>query len=298
MEPATSKPTVILSALSLLVLAHPILAQAPAGTDWKTTQVARDIHQFRWGGHNALLISTPAGMVVVDPISPAAGPTMAREIRRLTPNHPLQAIVYSHSDHDHAAGAPALVAAMGQALAEVEIVAHEAAVPHILALDDPDLPLPTVTFAQRMAFRVGGRTVELHYLGPNHTDNMIVPFIPDAGVAFAVDFVFNDRVGWRDLPGWHFPGLFEAIAGLLEIPFQTMVFGHGQPGDRGTIQRQLTYYDDLTAAVRGAVETGLTEDQAAARIRLPDYAHWDDYDEWISLNVRALHRWLAQAPSN
>ena len=263
-----------------------------AARDWETTEIAPGVHQLRWGGHNALLISTPAGMVVVDPLAPSAGPVMADEVRRLAPGLPLQAIVYSHSDHDHAAGAPALVAALGQDLASVEIVANERAVPHIVALDDPELPPPTLTFSERLTIRPGGRAIELHYLGPSHTDNLVVPFLPDVGVAFAVDFVFNDRVGWRDLPGWDFAGLFRAIPGLLDIPFDTIAFGHGPPGDRSTIHRQLTYYDDLAAEVRAAVAAGWTEDEAAERIRLPAYDHFADYDAWLPLNVRAVHRWL------
>lgn len=288
---------------SSLALALALATSSPAGElaaqgsdstapDWETTEIARGLHQFRWGGHNALLISTPAGMVVVDPLAPAAAPVMADEVRRLAPGLPLHTIIYSHSDHDHAAGAPALVEAMDQDPASVEIVANERAVPHIVALGDPELPPPTLTFSERLTIRPGGRAIELHYLGPSHTDNLVVPFVPDVDVAFAVDFVFNDRVGWRDLPGWDFDGLFRAIPGLLEIPFQTMAFGHGAPGDRATIQRQLTYYDDLAAAVRAAVAAGWTEDQAAERIRLPSYSHFADYDAWLPLNVRAVYRWL------
>lgn len=72
-------------------------------------------------------------------------------------------------------------------------------------------PPPTVTFSERLTIRPGGRAIELHYLGPSHTENLVVPFLPDVGVAFAVDFVFNDRVGWCDLLGWDFAGLFRNI---------------------------------------------------------------------------------------
>lgn len=290
------RPTTLLfaSVLAAVSVPAPTWGQSAPTGDWETTRLAEGVHQFRWVGHNALLVSTAAGMVVVDPISPAAAPAMASEIRRLTPGLPLRTIVYSHSDHDHAAGAPALVEALGQRLESVTIVAQERAVAPIVALADPDLPPPTLTFAERLSFQVGGRTLELHYLGPSHTDNLVVPYVPDVGLAFAVDFVFNDRVGWRDLPGWHFPGLFQAIAGLLEIPFSTVAFGHGPPGDRSTIRGQLAYYDELAAAVRAAVQAGWSEDEAAARIRLPEYAGWADYDAWLGLNVRALHRWLVE----
>lgn len=36
---------------------------------------------------------------------------------------------------------------------------------------------------ERMTLAPGGRRIELHWLGRSHTDNLIVPFIPDVGVA-------------------------------------------------------------------------------------------------------------------
>ena len=89
------------------------------------------------------------------------------------------------------------------------------------------------------------------------------------------------------------PEFFDALAGLLGIPFETIVFGHGPAGDRASIQRQIAYYDDLTSAVRGAVEAGLTEDEAADTVRLDAYAGWGNYEQWFPLNVRGVYRWLA-----
>lgn len=264
---------------------------ANAQSDYETTEIADGVYQFRWQAHNGLFVTTDAGVVVFDPIEVEPARQLALEIQRIAPGAPIAAIVYSHSDADHSTGAAALLETMNQQSAP--IIAHEAAVAPIRERADTDQPVPTVTFAERMVFYIGGREIQLHYLGPSHTDNMIVPFLPDVGVAFAVDFVANDRVGFQSLPGWYFPDFFAAVAGLLDIPFDTIVFGHGPSGDRASIQRQIAYYDDLTAAVRGAVEEGLTEDQAAERVRLPEYAQWGQYDAWFSMNVRGVYRWLA-----
>lgn len=280
--------------------AHFLVVSAFIGADgsaaqmsFETTQVAEGVYQFRWQNHNGLFVTTPDGVVAFDPISVEAAGQFAREIRRIAPGSDLAAIVYSHSDADHATGAPALIAGMGGG--SVPIIAHEAAVAPIRDRGSADQPLPTMTFSDHMTFEVGGRSIELYYLGRSHTDNMIVPFIPDVGVAFAVDFVSNDRVGFQALPGWYFPDFFDAVAGLLQIPFETMVFGHGPVGDRASIHRQIAYYDNLAAAVRRAVADGLTEDQAADRIRLPAYAGWDQYEAWFPLNVRDVYRWVASA---
>ena len=97
----------------------------------------------------------------------------------------------------------------------------------------------------------------------------------------------------EDLATWYFPEAFDAVSGLLGIPFETVVFGHGPPGDRASIQRQIAYYDDLRTAVRDAVAAGWTEEQAAERIRLDAYSAWGNYEQWLPLNVRGVYRWLA-----
>jgi len=274
-------------AAMLFALPHPVGAQG----DFETSRVAEGVYQFRWQGHNGLFVTTPAGVVAVDPIGTDAARQFAREIKRVAPGMPLAAIVYSHSDADHATGAAAMLAEMGQP--HVPIVAHENAVAPIRSRASADQPSPTHTFTDRMVLFADSRPIELHYLGRSHTDNLIVPFVPDVGVAFAVDFVSNDRVGYRDLPGWHFPDFFDALAGLLRIPFETIVFGHGAPGDRATVQRQVAYYDDLVAAARRAIARGLTEELAMRSVRLPAYAGWGQYEAWFPLNLQAVYRWLA-----
>jgi glyoxylase-like metal-dependent hydrolase (beta-lactamase superfamily II) len=281
------------SVRSLQFLLALLFVPAAAAQDYEATEVADGVYRFRWNNHVGMFLDASGDVVVFDPINPDAAAVLAQEIHRIVPEANLAAIVYSHSDTDHASGAAVLREAFDTP--DAPIIAQENAVAAIRTNANPDQIEPTVTFAERMAFHVNGRRIELHYLGVSHTDNIAVPFIPDAGVAFAVDFANNDRVGYQDLPGWQFPEFFEALSGLLRIPFDTMVFGHGPVGDRATIQRQIAYYDDLTSAVRQALADGLSEDEMAAHIALPDYAHWDQYEAWMPLNARAIYRWLAES---
>ena len=285
-----SKPLRAAFTLGLLLAGASIFAPLSA-QDFETTEVADGVYQFRWIGHNALFVVSGDQVVAFDPISSEAASVFGREIQRVAPGTELTAIVYSHSDADHATGASALMAAFGQD--NVPIIAHERAVAPIRSRASAEQPEPTVTFSDRLTFDVGGRSIELHYLGPSHTDNLVVPFVPDVRVAFAVDFVSNDRVGFQELPGWYFPEIFDALAGMLHIPFDTVVFGHGMVGDRSSIHRQIAYYDDLRVAVRQAMAEGLSEDEVADAIQLPAYANWGQYEDWLALNARAVYRWLA-----
>ena len=261
-----------------------------AQAGYETTRIAEGVYQFRWQAHNGFFVVTPTGVLAVDPISMEAAAQYAEEIKKVAPSAPLRAIVYSHEDADHATGAPALMNAMG---VSVPIIAQRNAVPNLARAASPDLPVPTVTYQEFMSLTLGDRVIELHYLGANHSDNSTVVYVPDVKVAFAVDFVSNDRVGFQELPGWRFPDVFASVPRLLDLDFEVFVFGHGPAGDRDTIHRQIRYYDALRAGVRRAVESGWSEDRAAAEVRLPEYGDWGQYDAWFPLNVRSVYRWMS-----
>ncbi|MDE2719750.1 MBL fold metallo-hydrolase [Candidatus Palauibacter polyketidifaciens] len=265
-------------------------AAGDAPPQFETTEVADGVYQFRWGGHNGLFVVTSEGGFAFDPISVEAAATYAEEIRRVAPGVELAAIVYSHHHADHSTGAEVLREAFG---VDVPIYAHRNADAPLREAANPDLPPPTDTFNETMT--LAGGEIELHYLGRNNGDDIAVGFVPAHSLAFAVDFVARDRFGYQDLSGFHFPDQFDAIEGLLEIPFETIVFGHGPSGDRAAVERQLTYYRDLDAAVRAAFEAGLSEDETAETVLMEDYSHWDRYDDWRELNVRGMHRKLLAA---
>jgi len=257
--------------------------------DFVTTRVVDGVYQFRFGQHNTVFVETDDGVVAFDPLSTEAAGYYVDEIRRLVPDARLAAIVYSHRDADHATGAGVLREAFG---ADIPIVAHQNAAGPITAAADPDLPPPDSTFTDSLTLGHGPRRITLYYLGPSHSDDMVVALLPGQRLVFAVDFVSNDGLGYRDLASFHFPGEFDAIERLLALPFDRVVFGHGPSGDRAAIERQLRYYRDLEAAVQDGIERGLSEDSVVAVTLLPEYRDWRGYEAWRALNVRGMYRAL------
>lgn len=276
------------SVLAALALgASPLAAQEPR---FETTQIVDGVYQFRWIAHNAFFVVTDAGIVAFDPISLEAAATYAAEIKRVAPGKPLRAIVYSHHHADHATGATVLRRAFG---VDAPIIAHANARPRLMAQPDTALPLPDVTFADQLTLHDAARPVELRFLGRTHSDNMIVAYLPQQKLVFAVDFVGNDRVGYRDLPDFFFPDHFATLGRLQQLDYSRIVFGHGPPGDHATVDRQVRYYEDLRAAVAAAVARGASEEEAMRTVRLPQYERWGGYADWFPLNVQSVYRWMA-----
>lgn len=270
-------------------------AQEVEQSDHETTEIAEGVYQFRWQTHNSLFVVGEDGVLVVDPIGPEAARQLAVAVRERAPGKPLHTVAYSHDHADHASGAPTLFGELNRA----PIVAHELAEEKIAAQDNPDLPPPDITFSgeTHQVVDLGDRHVELRYLGKSHSDNMIVAYLPEEKIVFAVDFVSNDRVGYRDLPDYHYPEFLEAMRRLQELNYETVVFGHGPPGGPEAVDRQIRYYEALRDAVAEALDAGLTRDEAAERVELPEFADWAGYEDWLELNVRAMYGFLTEQTS-
>ena len=139
-----------MAALVLLPLACAAPTDEP---DSLASPVADGVYQFNAGTHNAFFVDTDGGVVAFDPISTEAAAGLATAIRGVAPDKRLAAIVYSHSDADHATGAPVLQQEFG---GDVPIIAQENAFPIITERGNPDLPPPDVTFADELTLRFGG----------------------------------------------------------------------------------------------------------------------------------------------
>ncbi|MXX72432.1 MAG: MBL fold metallo-hydrolase [Gemmatimonadetes bacterium] len=113
-------------ALTLPLACAPPADEPDQGVEVSHTEVAHGIYQLNAGSHNAFFVDTDGGVVAFDPISIEAAAGLAVAIRSAAPGKPLAAIVYSHSDADHATGAPVLQQAFE---GDAPIIAQERAFP-------------------------------------------------------------------------------------------------------------------------------------------------------------------------
>jgi glyoxylase-like metal-dependent hydrolase (beta-lactamase superfamily II) len=108
-----------------------------------------------------------------------------------------------------------------------------------VVLDPPDR-----TFADRAVLDLGGRAVELVYLGRGHTDNDIVVRVPDADVVCAGDLLENGAPPYfGDGYPLDWPATAEAIL-ALSGDRTVVVPGHGDPAGRAFLEASI---EDLHA---------------------------------------------------
>ena len=94
----------LLVLLGLAIVATGAAAQQPP--PFETRKLTDNAYVFRYGGHQALFVVTPEGVIATDPIAflrPVAATTYIAEIRKIT-QAPIRYLVYSHHHYDHIAG--------------------------------------------------------------------------------------------------------------------------------------------------------------------------------------------------
>ena len=211
---------------------------------------------------NAAFVVTPAGVVVIDSLgSPALATRLVAEIRKITPQ-PITHVIVTHYHADHIYGLQTFKA-LG-----AHIIAHSAAREYLnsetarLRLEASRQELaPWVNADTRLVeadewiegdkeLTVGGVRFQLKLVGPSHTPEDLVIYLPSEKVLFAGDIVFRSRipyVGKADSRHW-----ITALDTLLTFDAQIIVPGHGPLSHEAQKDMKLTR--DYLAYLRATME--------------------------------------------
>ena len=267
------------------VLAAPAQAQQPAAPPFATTKVTDNVYIFRYGGHQSMFIVTPAGVIATDPIGerrPAAK-AYIEEIRKIT-NVPIRYVIYSHSHFDHIAG--------GQPFKDLGavFVAHRNAKARIAALKPADVVVPDEEVDEKREITLGDTTLELNYVGKNHSDSTLVMRLPKEKIIFTVDWIPIQGVQFRGMSDTDVPEIEEGLKRVIAKDWETLIPGHPGPGGKQTgtkenAREQLAYLQDLSAAVKQAVNDNKSYADAQKEIKLPKYETWPNYGAFLPMNI-------------
>jgi glyoxylase-like metal-dependent hydrolase (beta-lactamase superfamily II) len=266
------------------------LAQAPAPT-FATTKVegTDNVYIFRYQNHQAMFVVTKAGVIATDPISygrPQAAKSYVEEIQKIT-KAPIKYLIYSHHHYDHIAGGKPFKDA------GAKVVAHRRAKERLAALKGLDVVVPDEAVDTKRTINLGGTTLDLHFVGRNHSDSSLVMHLPKEKLIFAVDFNSLGAVPSRLAVNDSYPVEWEAsLKRTLALKWDRMIPGHPGPGGRlGTradMEQQLAFMTDLSAEVKQASDTGKCFSPADTELKLPKYTTLLNYEQNLAWNV---HRW-------
>jgi glyoxylase-like metal-dependent hydrolase (beta-lactamase superfamily II) len=216
---------------------------------------------------NAAFVITPDGVVVIDALgSPALAEQLLIEIKKVT-EQPVTHVIVTHYHADHIYGLQTLKTAGGH------IIAHSAAKDYLYSelaqqrlIDSRQTIAPWINNDTRLVpadewittsttLTVGGMSLVVQPVGPSHTAEDMVVYIPQEKVLIAGDLVFRRRipyVGQADSGHW-----IEALDSLLKFEATVVIPGHGPLSTAAREDMQLTrdYLRHLRAVMGPAAQT-------------------------------------------
>jgi glyoxylase-like metal-dependent hydrolase (beta-lactamase superfamily II) len=264
------------------------LAQGQQQPPFATTKVdgTDNVYIFRYGGGQAMFIVTPAGVIATDPIGygrPQAVTTYLDEIKKIT-NQPIRYVIYSHHHFDHIAGGKPFKDA------GATFISHRKAKERLAVLKDPHTILPDETFDDKRTIRLGNTTLELTYMGLNHSDSTIVMSLPREKIIFTVDTVPVGGFLGRGMIDSYPLEWEEFLKKLTAMDWERLIPGHpgagGRLGTKQDAQDILGLLQHASAEVKVAAQEGKCWDGVEREMKLPKYASWPGYEAGLPFVLR------------
>ena len=267
---------------------------APAAPLFSTTKVdgTDNVYIFRYQGHQSMFVVTPQGVIATDPIGlyrPQAVKTYIEEIQKIT-KAPIKYVIYSHHHYDHIAG--------GKPFKDLGaiFVAHKNGRLHLQETKYHDVVIPDEVVDNKRTIKLGGTSLELLYVGRNHSDNSLVMRLPKEKIIFVVDFIPIQGLAFRGMPDHASPiELERSIERVLAMDWDRMIPGHPgggrQIGTKKDAEEHLAYLRELSAEVKTAADANKCFDPAMKEIKLPKYATFANYEQWLAGNIERYCYW-------
>jgi glyoxylase-like metal-dependent hydrolase (beta-lactamase superfamily II) len=233
------------------------------------------IHNDFVPGNTTALI-TNEGVVLVDDKFEIDHSNIMAQLKKVT-SQPVKYVINTHFHGDHSGGNAKL-----QAL-NAQVVASEAARQKMVETKMPGLP--NVTLENRLRLYVGGKRIEVHYLGRAHTNGDVVVLFPDHRVLAMGDmFTFGDATpqlvdyaGGGSAVEWT-----KTVEGALKLDFDAVVPGHGAVTTKQEVQK----FRDSTMSLRTKVRDMVVQKRSRAEIEkmLRSDFHFADLHVKVSLD--------------
>lgn len=246
----------------------------------QTTKVdgTSNVFVFRNGNHQAMFIVTSGGVIATDPVGygrPTGGQQYLDEIRKVT-TLPVKYVIYSHHHYDHVAGGKALKDA------GATFVAHRNAANRLRALKDPHTVLPDETVSDRgRTIKLGETTLELRYLGVNHSDSSLLMVLPKEKLAFGVDWLSAGTFPARGMIDSQPLQWIESLKRAQKLEFDRFIPGHpgpnGRLGTKADIQELIDILEDASREMQTLARAGKCWDTAEKELKLPKYEKMQGY---------------------
>ena len=245
---------------------------------------------------NAFAVLTEEGWVVIDALStPELSKEFVDNLMRVR-KAPIKYAIITHYHPDHWYGAKTYKELGAKIVAHKKLMDFYQSGEAQLALENAKqrfgdlfksvvLVPPDIVVEDKYTLKVGGKTFEVIYMGPAHTDNDLVVYMPSEKVLFTGDLVLYNRIPFMGDRGASSKGLVEALHKIKKMDAKVILGGHNEPMDMSAVDFTLGYVQFLRENIRKAKEQGKSIDEIREALRENPYRKYVMYDAFHNANV-------------
>ncbi len=161
---------------------------------------------------------------------------------------------------------------------------------------------PDIVFDDHLTIDLGGQIVELYWFGPANTPGDTITYAPAARAAWTGNITAGAFGLALESDAPTYLATLEKFAQTLAP--ETLVSGHAPMSDATIIGRYITYFSELTDAVKAALGEGLSLEETEERVVLfdafappPDHPAYQSHPDTVAgfhrYNVRRTYLSLA-----
>lgn len=216
------------------------------------------------GGNTLAVRVTGDGVILVDDMFEPNYDQIIALVKSVT-SQPVKYVISTHHHPDHTGGNVRF-------LQHATIVGHKNARAAMMRGPKPMPGPPPVTFANEAAIHLGDAEVQMHHVGPGHTNGDIVVYFPDLRVIAMGDlFVRLGRVPYIDYAsGGTTIGWVPTLENALKFDFDTVVPGHGPIATRADLQKYKENLQTVHTRTRELITQGVPKDQYLSKLKTDD----------------------------
>ena len=260
-----------------------------AAKGYRIQELGKGLYLVTDNGYQSMFMVYEKGVVVID-APPSYAQYINQAIREVT-DKPVTHLVYSHSHADHIGGAKSIGG-------KPVIIAQEETKRLLIRADDPNRPLPTITFRDRYNLKVGSQVLELSYHGVGHEPGNIFIFAPRQKTLMVVDTV---SPGWMPFRRLHLAqdvlGHYSQVEEMKKLDFETLVGGHvARTGTKADVELYSEFLSDLKTASGESLKTTKFGVGLDPRDLPNPWAGFDNYNDRVVISCvnRMTPKWATK----
>ncbi len=245
-----------------------------------------------WGLNNAGFIVGRNSVTVIDTCFTEARTRAFLEAVQTVTTLPLRTLLNTHHHGDHTHGNYLLPGAtiIAHRLCREMVIETGLRTLHPLfptvEWGNLELSPPVVTFEDRLDVYVDDLRVELIFVGPAHTTNDILVWVPERSVLHSGDLLFNQGTPFVAMGS--IAGSLRALETLRGLGAKTIVPGHGPVCGLEVVDDMVAYLRFVQELARESFGANVSPLEAARQANLGRFAGWHDTERLAGNMHRAF----------